>query len=767
MPVSKHFTILYGSQTGQAEAIAEEIHETSSQHGLETKLFCLSQTEKKFSLEREPVVVFVVSTTGEGDPPDTMSKFMRRLKKKTLPADHLKNCQYALLALGDSNYTNFCNNGKTLDKRLNALGAKQFYSTGHADDAVGLELVVEPWIDGLWDAVKKCLGMNETSKECADLLHDGKARDMEEVCKESNSALSMKSNGISKDIKEKNQKVVNEVQEDSDLTSGIIQNGKSKDIKENSQKVVSEIHKSSDEKKIPTELSTGKQMTNDNQENENGSDICEESSCHQPLASLRRSEEPLSSSSLSIPLLSSPYLRIVFEHENRTEKLPSADAFTYGKQMFSKATIVSAKQLTADDAVKTALDIELDITDCGLDYEPGDSFDIFCSNSEEEVAGLISRLGLDNVADIPFQTSVIPSTTKKVATRPSHIPELCTMNYAFLNCLEIRAVPKKALIRVLVEYAEDPQEKRRLQELCSKQGSNDYHAFVREPSISLLEILKAFPSCKPPFERLLEHLPHLSPRPYSVSSSPLSDSCRLHFVFNVVEFPPIEDLRHNRQGVCTGWLSKVTEVMRSKGKDHDNLTNSFKNLSLSNQSSNKGIQVPVSPRKNPGFKLPEDLKVPIIMIGPGTGVAPFVGFLEHRKLQIESCHGNKEKGETWLFYGCRNREKDFLYKEELETYHQSGILNHLIVSFSRENSDTSSPHYVQDNLKLHSTEIGKLLFDGNAVVYVCGDAKNMAKDVFTTFCGVAEQHLGVNNADAIKEMAKLRAEKRYHEDVWT
>lgn len=729
MPVSKHFTILYGSQTGQAQAIAEEIHENSSQNGLETKLFCLSQTEKKFSLEREAVVVFVVSTTGEGDPPDTMLKFMRRLKKKTLPSDHLKNCQYALLALGDSNYTNFCNNGKTLDKRLQDLGAKHFYDTGHADDAVGLELVVEPWIDGLWDAVKKCLGVNKFGED----LHNGTNSDAPEL--------------------------------DNSSTSSVIQNGKEKD--ETKQKFQSEIKENGCDK-VPTEPFPREVTTNENRKDGIENCIPNDSPRSQPQASLKSSLEPLSLSSLSIPLLSPPYLEIEFESENIPEKVPSLDDVLHDRQSFSMATLVNAKQLTRNDAVKTALDIELDISDCGLHYEPGDSFDILCSNSEDEVSELIGRLGIDDTADIPFRTSVMPSTTKKVATRPSYIPELCTIRYAFLNCLEIRTVPKKALIRMLVEYTEDPLEKRRLQELCSKQGSSDYQAFVREPSICLLEVLKAFPSCKPTFERLLEHLPHLNPRPYSVSSSPLTDPSRLHFVFNVVEFPPIKDLRHNRQGVCTGWLSRVTEDMKSMGHDNDSLiTNDFKKMSLSDQSSTKNIQVPVAARKNPGFKLPEDFKVPIIMIGPGTGVAPFVGFLEHRKLQIERCHDDQQKGEMWLFYGCRHREKDYLYKEELESYQQSGILNHLIVSFSRENSDSSSPRYVQDNLKLNAAEIGKLLFNDNAVVYVCGDAKNMAKDVFTSFCDIVEQHLGVNKTDAIKEIAKLRAEKRYHEDVWT
>ncbi|CAH1772723.1 unnamed protein product [Owenia fusiformis] len=157
---NNRFLLLYASQTGQAKAIAEEINENAPQHGLNPELHCISQTEKKFSLERESCVVIVTSTTGEGEPPDTALKFWRRLKKKTLPDDHLSKVNYALLGLGDSNYTNFCNNGKNFDKRLNELGAKRFYECGWADEAVGLEVKVEPWIEGLFTTLKTFLNLN-------------------------------------------------------------------------------------------------------------------------------------------------------------------------------------------------------------------------------------------------------------------------------------------------------------------------------------------------------------------------------------------------------------------------------------------------------------------------------------------------------------------------------------------------------------------------------------------------------------------------------
>ena len=785
-PVDNKFTILFGSQTGQAKAIAEEIHERSEQHGVCSKLLCLSLTEKKFNINKEKLVVFVVSTTGEGDAPETMSKFWRRLKKKTLPSNYLENCHYALLALGDTNYTNFCNCGKSLDKRMQALGAKHFYETGYADDAVGLELVVEPWIEGLWPALRKHL--------CLD-PQDGEVDSQSVKTHENNEEL-LVVDQLSSDMKEGSMPSSTKANTgdsavlESTSSIPVITSSDDNVVPEKIVGISSSIEHLQDRNKIQNaqdEARSNLSINNKPELNKNGPSTVTEKTLvdnksestprvseSEDHPSIWKSQAPLSTCILSVPLLPAAYLALDF-HPDKTfnpESVPlqGGASFPGAVTEVSMATIVSARRLTNNEAVKTALNLELDIADCNLKYEPGDSFGIVCPNNECEVDELIQRLCLCEKADVPFTVKVMESTSKKTAKVPEHIPQLCTIRHALVTCLEIRTIPKKAFLRVLVDHTSDSLEKRRLQELCSKQGAGDYAKFIRGSSMCLLDILKAFPSCNPPFERLLEQLPRLMPRPYSMASSPLQRPNRMHFLFNIVQFPALLGIREKRLGVCTGWLDQLTARMQqaaneSKSTTGEELCEGVTRLNLS------GISpVPVFGRKNLHFKMPADPATPILMIGPGTGIAPFIGFLQHREHQRKNC-GLSSYGPMWLFFGCRHKNRDFLYRDELEHHLSTGALTKLFVSFSRDGQDNLQAHplpcYVQHNLQQHSTAVADLIFSQGAVVYICGDAKNMARNVLETFLEIFQQYKGISLEEARKELMKLRTEERYHEDVWT
>ncbi|XP_070603131.1 methionine synthase reductase isoform X2 [Erythrolamprus reginae] len=673
---NRRFLLLYASQKGQAKAIAEEICQEAKEHGFEGDIHCISESEQyNLDKEKDPVVI-VISTTGTGEPPDSAIKFMKEINDKSLPSDHLSHIRYGLLGLGDSEYTFFCNGGKIIDKRFLELGAQRFCEVGFADDAVGLELVVEPWIAGLWVALNQEFASRKEDKNTSFCAN-----------KFSNLSISLQAEHLKT--------------EDSSVKNNFLS-------KEN---INSEL---------PTENS-------------------------QP--SLSFSGSPLSNATLNIPALPPEYLEVQFE-----ESCAQNSSLPYiSENSIVHVPITKAIQLTRDDAIKKTLLIELDISETTFTYQPGDDFNIICPNNALEVDELLDILGLLGKKDHFVCIRVKEGTKKRGATLPQHIPDNSTVKFMFTWYLEIRAVPKKAFLRSLVNYTTDINEKRRLQELCSKQGSLEYNTFIRDRSVTLLDLLRVFPTCKPSLSLLIEHLPKLQARPYSAASSTLFHPGKMHFIFNILEFP--SHLGELRRGVSTGWLADLVAPMLHV-----------------NQKSKEFFspQINIIPRPSNAFHLPDNPSVPFIMVGPGTGIAPFIGFLQHRQ-KLREKHPDCMFGETWLFFGCRHKARDYLFREELKFFLKNGVLTYLIVCFSRDLpavSETAPPKYVQDNLRLYCKEISRILLQEKGYFYVCGDAKNMAKDVNDTLVEVFTTERRVDKLDALKILATLREEKRYLQDIW-
>ncbi|XP_036266097.1 methionine synthase reductase isoform X3 [Pipistrellus kuhlii] len=656
----RRFLLLYATQQGQAKAIAEEICEKAAAHGFSADLHCISESDKyDLKTETAPLVV-VVSTTGTGDPPDTARKFVKKIQDKTLPGDFFAHLRYGLLGLGDSEYTYFCNGGKVIDKRLQELGARHFYDTGHADDCVGLELVVEPWIDGLWAALTKHFVSRKGIEQMSVTLTTA-------------STASQRMDPVKPEL----------IHIESQVELLRLDDSGRKDSEVLEQNAVNRDQSSA----LIAELES----------------------------SLTHSIPPLSQASLNIPALPPEYLQVHL-HESPGQK-----------------------------------------TD--FSYQPGDAFNVICPNSDSEVQSLLQRLQLADQREHHVLLNIKADTKKKGAALPQHIPERCSLQFILTWCLEIRAVPKKAFLRALVDCTSDGAEKRRLQELCSRQGAADYNHFVRDACASLLDLLLAFPSCQPPLSLLFEHLPKLQPRPYSCASSSLSHPGKLHFVFNVVEFLSTTTPVVLRRGVCTGWLATLVESVLQPNR-HASHADGGKALAP---------QISISPRTANSFHLPNDPSIPIIMVGPGTGVAPFIGFLQHRE-KLQEQHPDGHYGAMWLFFGCRHQERDYLFREELRHFHERGILTHLKVSFSRDSpagKEQAPVKYVQDNIQLHSKQVARLLLHENGYIYVCGDAKNMARDVNDTLVEIISKEVGVDKLEAMKTLATLKEEKRYLQDVWS
>ncbi|WP_242524144.1 diflavin oxidoreductase [Methylacidiphilum caldifontis] len=237
-------------------------------------------------------------------------------------------------------------------------------------------------------------------------------------------------------------------------------------------------------------------------------------------------------------------------------------------------------------------------------------------------------------------------------------------------------------------------------------------------------ILDDFPKKGIGAVELVKNLRSLSPRYYSIASSPKVYEMEIHLTVVVVRY-----IQHGRwrRGVCSNFLAEATPK----------------------------VPIPIFIRPNPNFRLPSDPSTPIIMIGPGTGVAPFRAFLQERA-------ATGAKGKNWLFFGEQHRSTDFFYQEELENYLKEGILTHLDTAFSR---DQSYKIYVQHRMLEKAQDIWSWLQEG-AYIYVCGDAHRMAKDVDIALHQICETAGGLSKEKAQEYIQNLRSSKRYLRDVY-
>jgi sulfite reductase (NADPH) flavoprotein alpha-component len=241
----------------------------------------------------------------------------------------------------------------------------------------------------------------------------------------------------------------------------------------------------------------------------------------------------------------------------------------------------------------------------------------------------------------------------------------------------------------------------------------------------LIDLLHDYPGLLREPADLIAMLSRLTPRLYSISSSPAAHTGQIHTTVAVVRYQS-----HDRQrgGVCSTLLADRRHA---------------------------GESLPVYIQPNKRFRLPADHDAPMIMIGPGTGIAPFRSFLhERRALQ--------HQGRNWLFFGERSAATDFLYRDELEAMRQDGHLSRLDLAFSR---DQDRKIYVQDRMREQGAEFFRWLEDG-ATVYVCGDASRMAKDVDTALHHIIRDHGSMTTEAASEYVAELKDQHRYHRDVY-
>ncbi|XP_055064008.2 NADPH--cytochrome P450 reductase isoform X1 [Misgurnus anguillicaudatus] len=375
--------------------------------------------------------------------------------------------------------------------------------------------------------------------------------------------------------------------------------------------------------------------------------------------------------------------------------------------------------------------LELDISESKVRYDAGDHVAVYPTNDTTVVSRLGERLGVD--LDIIMSLKNLDEESNKIHPFP------CPTSYrtALTHYLDINNPPRTNVLYELAQYASDPKEQESMRKMASAspEGKALYQSWVVDSERNILSILEDLPSLQPPIDHLCELLPRLQARYYSIASSSKVHSTSIHICAVVVEYTT----KTGRvfKGVATNWLKN--KFVTDNGHTPT---------------------VPMYVRRSQ-FRLPFKPSNPVVMIGPGTGIAPFMGFIQERAWLKEQ---GKDVGETILYFGCRHRNEDFLYQQELEDFERAGVLTQLNVAFSR---DQDHKVYVQHLLKKNKEHLWKLVHSNNAHIYVCGDARNMARDVHAAFHEIAQEAGGLTHAQAVDYFKKLMTKGRYSQDVWS
>jgi NADPH-ferrihemoprotein reductase len=410
----------------------------------------------------------------------------------------------------------------------------------------------------------------------------------------------------------------------------------------------------------------------------------------------------------------------------------------------------SAELFTAKD--RNCLHMEIDIAGSNLSYTTGDHIAIWPNNAGKEVDRLFKVLGREHKRHTVIAVKGLDPTAKVPFPSPT------TYDAAFRYHIEIGAAVSRQLVSGLAQFAPNDEIKAELVRLGS---DRDYFKQkVTNRNLNLAQMLdiegKGQPWTKIPFSFLFEGLVKIQPRYYSISSSSLvqKDKISITAVVESIEKP---DSPHVLKGVTTNYLLALKQ--KQHGDPHPD-PHGLDYAITGPRNKYDGIHVPVHVRHS-NFKLPSDPSKPIIMVGPGTGVAPFRGFVQERAAQAKA---GQNVGKTILFFGCRNRSEDFLYEKEWEQYKEALGDNFVLhTAFSR---DGPKKVYVQHQLEEYGEEVNKLL-EQKAYFYVCGDAAHMAREVNTILGQLIAKYRNVPETKGEEIVKAMRASNQYQEDVWS
>ena len=378
----------------------------------------------------------------------------------------------------------------------------------------------------------------------------------------------------------------------------------------------------------------------------------------------------------------------------------------YSKDNPFDAVITDNRVLNGPGSAKETRHLVVSIAGSGLHYKAGDSLGVFPSNRPSEVDAILTALGATG-----HEPVMLPKATAPIPFRDALTSKLAL------------AGPTKRIVETLCAKATNPAEKGKLEGLLVPESKEILMTWLDDREF--IDLLLEFPSAKLTPQELVDHMRKLMPRLYSIASSPRVHPQEIHLTVAIVRY---ETNHRDRVGVCTTFMSDRVTV---------------------------GVTPTPVFVSHSHFGPPEDTAKDAIMVGPGTGIAPFRAFIQDRAAL-------GAKGRNWLFFGDQRRATDFLYEEDWAQYQKDGILTRLDTAFSR---DQLTKIYVQDRMRENAAELWSWI-KGGASFFVCGDAKRMAKDVDIALHDVIAGQGGMTPAEAIDYVKLMKKEKRYQRDVY-
>ncbi|KAM4663145.1 NADPH-dependent diflavin oxidoreductase 1 isoform 2-T2 [Discoglossus pictus] len=383
------------------------------------------------------------------------------------------------------------------------------------------------------------------------------------------------------------------------------------------------------------------------------------------------------------------------------------------------APLQANRRLTAQDHFQDVRLIEFDIRGSGIEFSPGDVVMIQPRNSPQHVDQFCRLLRLD--PDRMFTlTPQDPATPV-----PCQLPQPCTVRCLVEQYLDICCVPRRSFFELLSQFSLDELEREKLQEFASAPGQEELYTYCNRPRRTTLEVLTDFPhtTCRIPADYLLDLIPRIRPRAFSIASSLRAHPDRLQILMAVVQYRT--KLREVRRGLCSTWLASLNPQ--------------------------EGERVPLWVKKG-SMRFPSDPDTPCVMVGPGTGVAPFRAAIQEQAAQ-GSC----------LFFGCRGESKDFYFQEEWAELVRRGLLT-LITAFSRDQDDKV---YVQHRIKEHGRLLWDLMRNKEGYFYIAGNAKSMPAEVTDALKSVFQTEGGASPTDAEQFLAMLEKAQRFQQETWS